>query len=168
MTHAAANVLDVQWCGGVQADRHAEIVPVVDGFAVDRHDAIANLQSRARRRLARADLADHRLHDQRFSTRHADDRDEHQRDQQIHERSRKEDQESLPLWLRKEFIRIAGPIVFGRVSGHANVSAEWNERNAVVGVAFSKAEQPFPKADCELLHAHTQQLGDGIVAKFMD
>ena len=53
-------------------------------------------------------------------------------------------------------------------AAHLDVAAERNGVDAVVGFAAAEAHKPFAESNGELLHAHAQQLGHGIVAELVD
>src|SRR6185312_11147127 len=77
-------------------------------------------------------------------------------------------QKTVPARMRHELARIAAALVHRIFPAHFDVAAKRQCVDAVIGVAFAKAEKPFAEADGKLLHPHAQQLGDRIVAKFMD
>ena len=68
----------------------------------------------------------------------------------------------------QEFPGIVSVAVHRVLPTHLHVAAERDGIDAIVGLALAEADQTLTKADGELLHPHTQQLGHRIVAELVD
>ena len=77
-------------------------------------------------------------------------------------------EDALPAGMGVELARVARGGLAGIVTGHLYVSAEGQDRDAVVGVAAADAEEAFSEADGEDFDADAAELGDGEVAEFVD
>ena len=78
------------------------------------------------------------------------------------------DEDALPAGVGVELAGVAGGGFAGIVAGHFDVSAEWKDGEAVVGVAAFEAEDALAEADGEGFDADAAELGDGEVAELMD
>ena len=103
-----------------------------------------------------------------FVVHHVNDGQQADGEQIFMERAGDGDQEAMPARMRQELPGIAGALIHGILAAHFHVAAERNGADAVVGVAAAEAEQALAKSDGENLDAHAQQLGDRVMAEFMD
>ena len=74
----------------------------------------------------------------------------------------------MPARVIHELPRIVCTRIHRVLAAHLDVPAKRNRVNAVVGLTLSEANQPLAEANGELLHPHSQPLGHGVVAKFVD
>ena len=88
--------------------------------------------------------------------------------QDVHGRTGDGDDETMPARMRHELGRVACPCVHRVLATHLDVAAQGNCGDAVIGVASTKSEETFTETDGEDFHAHAQQLGGGVVSKFVD
>ena len=88
--------------------------------------------------------------------------------QDVHGWTGDRDDETMPARMRHELRWISSARVHGVLATHLDVAAQRNCGNAVIRLASPKSEETFTKTNGEDLHAHAQQLGGGVVSKFVD
>ena len=149
---AVAQELDLDLAIRALPDRQQRLLPRIDVAAGDGDDPIARPDVHFRRGRSRTDAADDRRLILVRALLHAliqHDREEHERQQEVHHRSHDEDLEPLPLRLRQELVGAAGGSFFGRLARHLDVAAERQRADAVLRVAAAEADDGWIEPELE-------------------
>ena len=103
-----------------------------------------------------------------FVVHHVNNGQQADRQHDVHERPGNGNQKAVPARMRQKFPRIAGALIHGILAAHLHIAAQRQQIDAVVRLAFLKANQAGAKSNGKLLHANAQQLGHGKVAELVD
>ncbi len=78
------------------------------------------------------------------------------------------DQHALPSRLGEELVGVALPLFGGIVTGHADIAAQRQDAQAIVGGPAAPTGDPGTEADGENLDAHAKGAGNNEMAPFMN
>ncbi len=128
----------------------------IEGLAVDGPNAVIWLHASCGGRRPGDDAQD--LAGVGVQLGQPDAGDEQDRDQEVRSRSRHQDRDPLPGCLGVEAVGLIE--VVGFHAAHAHVAEDREEPQGVKGAAAGEGHQPGSRADRELDHAHSEELGD--------
>jgi hypothetical protein len=155
---------------GLHPDGHRELFPRPHRPTRHPGDHVARLHAAALGRRSRGYRTDLRrlLQEREFPVAlHQHDPHQHDRQQDVHHGAHDEHLEALPLRLRKELVRLAGPRVIRRFAGHLDVAAERYRADAILGVPPAEPHQLGPEAQGERDHTDADPTGHQEVAQFV-
>ena len=99
---------------------------------------------------------------------HVDDGQQADGKQDVHGGTGDGDDETMPARVRHELCGIISACVHRVLATHLDVAAQRDCGDAVICLASAKSEEAFTKTNGKDFHAHAQQLGGGVVSKFVD
>ena len=149
----------------------ADVVPIGIFLVIQPDNPVVVLYARFGRGRIHHHVTDHGLHvlvRHFLELDHVKAGEQSHRQHHVHQRSRESDDQSLPTGLGQEAARVVGAFVGGLLARHLHVAAQQDQREPVIGIAATEAEQARSKPETEGFHLYIEIAGCPEVAQFVD
>ena len=151
-----------------RVDVRDELVRARERLAIDGLDLIAGLQACLRGGRVGFDALDDIGRSERYAHRPCDAGRDADREQQVEDRTRDDDDEALPQRMMLEIAGVSAAVVGLILADHLAIAAQRQGVDAIRRVPARPFRDRRPEADREIAHAHAETLREDEVAELVE